>query len=469
MKNKIFALLGVVLFSFASCTKDFEEINTNPNSPEIAPLTNVLGYTIQGLASRFGETEVEFPAAFAGYAAKGTYNDVNRYNETPSSGHWSYMFTNMLTNLNFIIENAEKEENFNIQAAAMVLKAYTLQMLVDAYGPIPYSDGGKAQTGNVYPTYDTEEEVYTALLAMLKEANGLFDENGKALGVGDIMYNGSVSSWKKLCNSLRLRVAIRMSNVSESTAKTHIAEIFNDASTYPVLASNADNASLKFPGGDWIEPWTSVQNSVPDIKVGKPIVDALIALNDPRLQIYAQANGAGNYIGLAVGADADGTNQSQVGGSFMFNPTGSVFFLKYSEVLFIKAEAAKRGFITATVEDVYKAAITASLAEYGLDATAYLAQTTVAWNNDLNRIYHQKWIALFRQSWEAWAEMRRTDVPQLPLAVEAAYTNHNRIPFRLPYPIEEKNLNGKNIPSNVAEEDIFWGYKIWWDTRSGVN
>lgn len=472
MKNKIFAIIGIILFSLAACTKDFEEVNTNPNSPETAPLTNILAYNIQGLASRFGTTELFYPAAFAGYVGKGMYNNVNRYSEMPSSGHWSYMFTNMLTNLDFIIESAETEGNNNIKAAAMVLKAYTLQMLVDTYGPIPFSESGQAEEGNVYPAYDSEKDVYTGILSLLKEANALFDVNGNILGTGDLLYNDDISKWKKFCNSLRLRVAIRVSNVDEALATTHISEIFGDAATYPVFETNHDNAKLEYPGGEWIEPWYGAQNSIPDLRIGKPLMDKLLELNDPRIAHYAQQNDDGIYKGLPIGADTEG-NESMVGTSFMFNPTGSVPFLKYTEVLFIKAEAAKRGLASGlNAEEAYNAAVTASLNELDIeqgDIDTYLANTDVEWNDNLDRLYTQKWIALFRQSWEAWAEVRRTDVPQVPIAVSPAYTGHNRVPFRFPYPIEEKNLNGKNIPAEVTEQDGFWGYQIWWDTRSGVN
>jgi len=471
MKRKIIIALSIVAFVIGSCTKDFEETNINPNRPELAPATNVFGYAIQSIAQRFGQAEIFYPGAFVGYTAKGTYNLVNRYAEVAPTSHWNNLYTYGISNLNAVIAAAEASGNNNLKAAAMVMRAYAFQMLVDAYGPVPFTESGKLVEGIVYPKYDNEKEIYTQLLASLKTANGMFNTSAtQKIGTGDLLYAGNITKWKKFCNSLRLRLAIRLTKVESATAQANIAEILNDAATYPVFTANADNALLKFPGADWLEPWASAFKAVPDVKIAKPIVTTLLALSDPRLPFYAQTNPAGQYVGLEVGADASGTNESKVSKTFMETDAGTVYFLKYTEVEFIRAEAAKLGYITSSAQTAYNNAIKASFDEYAIPAAAYntyIAGTSVAWNDDLTRLYTQKWIALFRQCWEAWAEMRRTDVPQNPPAVNASYSGHNRTPFRLSYPVEERNLN-PNVPASVNEKDMFWGYKIWWDTRTGV-
>ena len=126
--------------------------------------------------------------------------------------------------------------------------------------------------------------------------------------------------------------------------------------------------------------------------------------------------------------------------------------------------------VTGDADAAYQKAIEANMAYYNIDATEianYLIQPTVAWNNDLNQIYIQKWISLFRQSWEAWAEMRRTDVPNLGIAVNSVFPDHNRSPVRFEYPEYERLLNSSNIP-NVNITDHYWGNQIWWDTRTGI-
>ncbi|MCK5908309.1 MAG: SusD/RagB family nutrient-binding outer membrane lipoprotein, partial [Flavobacteriales bacterium] len=350
----------------------------------------------------------------------------------------------------------------------------------DAYGAVPYFEAGKLDEGIEKPVFDSEEVIYTDLLKILKEANDLFDDQAKDLGSGDLIYGGKAASmkalaWKKFANSLRLRLAIRISNINEDKAKKVISEILNDPTTYPIFESNDDSAILIFPGTDWVEPWTDRAGYKPYIRIAAPIVDTLKKYNDPRLEEYAAPLSNGTYVGLQVGADGKTVfgkpKQSPVNDQFIKNTEdGKVFFMTYSEVEFIKAEAYARGLTgtTADAETAYNNAITANMDMYDIssgDITTYLDQSGVKWDNNLNKLYIQKWISLFRQSWEAWAEMRRTDVPLLPLATQANYTNHNRVPYRFAYPDLEKNLNGDNIPSEIIEEDFYWGTQIWWDTR----
>jgi len=473
MKKLIyFALLSVGILITGSCTKDFEDINTNPNNPDIAPVTNVFANVIQDISERFGTTEMEYAAAYVGHVTKGTYTEVTTYQGSPSTDVWNGSYRSTLSNANFVIKQAEAESNINLQAAAMVLRAYAMQMVTDVYGQVPYFEAGQGSEGLIHPAYDTEAEIYNDLLTQLDVANDMLidDAANGVLGDGDLLYYNDIIKWKKFCNSLHLRVAIRMSNIDEAKASAEISKILSDAGKYPIFESNADNAFLPYPGDDWVEPWTARHSSIGDDWMAQPIIDAMNNYSDPRIAFYAAPLEDGTYSGLVVGEDAD-TTYSRVNDLFVGNPTGSVFYLKYAEVEFIKAEAAKRGFSGGSAQVAYEAAITASCEEYGIsndDISAYLAVSEVAWADNLEQIYTQKWISLFRQSWEAWAEMRRTDIPTLPQAANSVHTGHNRPPFRFSYPDSEVKLNGENIPTDVNEVDHYWGYQIWWDTRNGV-
>jgi hypothetical protein len=470
MKKILSILIIGSLLVLSNCTKNFDEINTNPNNPDIAPASNVFGYVIQRTTALFGRTEMVFPASYAGHITQGLYPDESRYiGESPSI--WGSVYRSVMANLNFVIKEAEETGNNNLQAASLILKVYVMQMIVDTYGPVPYFEAGQGSEGLIQPVYDSESAIYNDLLDLLETANGLFDETtGQFIGDGDLLYGDDMDLWQKFGNSLRLRLAIRMSNVDQSTASSEITTILSDPATYPIFESNDDNAFLTYPGGDWVEPWYSAYSTVGDAWMAKPLVDAMVGYADPRLEYYADTMMDGTYEGIAIGIDLDKA-YSKPAESFIRDPEGTVYLMKYSEVEFIKAEAALRGLGGSGAQTAYEAAITASCEEYGIDAadiTAYLAGAGVAWNNDVNQIYTQKWISLYRQSWEAWAEMRRTDMPTLAPAQNSNYTGHNRTPFRFPYPESEKTLNTANIPSNVNEVDNYWGYQVWWDTRSGV-
>jgi len=476
-------MLGLALFG-TSCTKNFEDINTNPNNPDIAPLESVLAYNIIEITDRFNiNTEMEYAASYVGHISMSQNNDIQNYITRSPQGMWSSYYRRNLTNLNSLIASATGED-INIKGSALILKAYATMLQVDAYGAAPYFEAGKLEEGVDMPTFDSEELIYDDMFKILKEANDILTDTEHDLGSGDLIYGGKAANmkamaWKKFANSLRLRLAIRISNVNEAKAKSIITEILGDPTTYPIFENNDDNAVVIFPGGDWIEPWTNRAGYKPYIRIAAPIVDTLKKFNDPRLEQYAEPLRNGKYVGLQVGADGSSRfgkpNESVVNDQFLKNTEdGKVFFITYSEIEFIKAEAYARGLygVTTEAEASYNKAVEANMKTYGIssaDITTYLAQADVKWNDNVNQVYIQKWISLFRQSWEAWAEMRRTDVPLLPIATQANYTNHNRVPYRFAYPDLEKDLNGANIPGDVVEDDFYWGTQIWWDTRSGVN
>ncbi|MCK5775442.1 MAG: SusD/RagB family nutrient-binding outer membrane lipoprotein [Bacteroidales bacterium] len=474
--------IGLSLFATSSCTKDFDELNQNPNNPDSAPLANVLAYNIIELSDRFDiNEEMEYAASYIGHVTMGQNNEKQNYIEIPPANMWNQYYRRNLTNLNGIIKDATTKDA-NVKGAALVIKSYATLIQVDAYGSVPYSEASRKTEGIDSPKFDSEKEIYYSLLESLKDANTLFSVDAAKIGAGDLLYgnlavNEEVLAWKKFANSLRLRLAIRISNVDEVKSKEVISEILNDATKYPIFESNDDNAILSFPGGDWVEPWTDKAGYKPYIKIAAPIVDTLKKFSDPRISQYASTNSVGNYEGLQVGDDESEIctgfecyGQSGVNAQFVKNPdNGKVIFLTYSEVEFIKAEAYHRGFASGDANEAYKKAIRANMEYYNIDETKIVEyidnNAKVDYNGNVNNIYIQKWISLFRQSWEAWAEMRRTDVPNLPLAKKAAFTKHSRVPYRFAYPISEKNLNGDNIPKDVINTDFYWGTKIWWDTR----
>lgn len=157
--------------------------------------------------------------------------------------------------------------------------------------------------------------------------------------------------------------------------------------------------------------------------------------------------------------------------------------MRYAEVEFLKAEAYLRSDLlgdVAKARAAYEAGIAASATEHGVTAAAlatYMGNTNVAWDatgswgySNLQKIYYQKWVSLFKQGHEAWAETRRTDIPRLSAATGSSFTGHTRPPFRWPYPVSEYTLNQIVVKSHDgAIADRFWGDKMWWDTRTGVN
>ncbi|MFA6126863.1 MAG: SusD/RagB family nutrient-binding outer membrane lipoprotein [Bacteroidales bacterium] len=483
-----FLILAAVLMISNSCTKNFDDINVNPNSPTVVPATNVfLRATNSLIGTLLGERlDVYYAGSYAGQTAAIGLGDYE-YRVDINNSMWRGMYVAM-TYFVDAARLAKDEGNTNLYAAALTMKAYSAHQTTDMWGKIPYSEAFRMAENIIYPKYDTQQEVYTAILAELKEAADLLNNGTGSMGAGDWMFKGNVDKWKKFCNSTRLRVAMRMSMVNEAGAKAVIAEVVNNPSTYPILTDNADNAYFWWPGISpdqelWFKRMGVLDGNKKDqYRTNSVMVNALKNNNDPRLPVYVDKNKNGVYNGYRFyyGQTRDtlnnGNNVSHIGDRFGNDPKGFSPLMNSAEVHFILAEAMQRNFIPGSAKTEYETGITRSLEEnkIGGDAiTTFLSQPEVAWGSgttsNLYKIALQKWLCLFKQSVEAWSESRRTDIPLMDQNVSENYAlKHNRPPFRMAYADEEKSLNTK-FPLDVVEDDIFYGTQMWWDTRTGIH
>jgi len=484
-KIKLLILAAVLMIS-NSCTKNFTEMNINPNSPTVVPATNVfLRATTYAIGTLFGERlDIYYAGSYAGQTAAIGFGDYE-YRVDINNSMWRSMYI-ALTDFVDAARLAKSEGNTNLYAAALTMKAYTAQQTTDMWGKIPYSEAFRMAEGIIYPKYDSQQEIYAAILNELKEAADIFNNGTGNLGAGDYMFKGNIEKWRKFCNSTRLRVAMRMSNVDETGAKAVVSEILSNPSTYPVMTENADNAYFWWPGvSPDMEPWFQRMGALDGKKkdqyrTNSVLVNALKDNNDPRLPVYVDKNKYGVYNGYKFyyGQTRDtmnnGNNVSFIADRFGNDPKGFSPLMNCAEVYFFIAEATQRNFVSGDTKAAYETGITKSLEENGIGSDAiatFLTQPEVAWNGgtmpNIKKIAFQHWIAIFKQSVEAWSESRRTDVPLMTSVSENYALKHTRPPFRLAYADEEKSLN-TNFPIEVVESDIFWGTQVWWDTRKEI-
>lgn len=487
MKKIGFLVLAGMLLLSNACTKNFDEMNVNPNSPTVVPATNVfLRATNSLIGTLLGERlDVYYAGSYAGQTAAIGLGDYE-YRVDINNSMWRSMYTAMSI---FVDAGrlAEAEGNTNLQAAALTMKAYTAQQTTDMWGAIPYAEAFRMKDDIIYPKYDSQQEVYAAIIQELKTAADMFNEGTGSLGSGDWMFKGDIAKWKKFCNSIRLRVAIRMSMVDEAGAKALISEIVNNPDKYPIMTENAENAYFWWPGISpdqelWFKRMGVVSGPKKDqYRTNSVLVNALKDHNDPRLPVYVDKNKYGVYNGYKFyyGQTRDtlnnGNNVSHIGDRFGNDPKGFSPLMNCAEVHFILAEAIQRNFIPGDAKTEYETGIKRSLEENKISAdamTAFLNEPGVAWGSgttsNLYKIGLQKWISLFKQSVEAWSESRRTDIPLMENVSENYALKHNRPPFRMAYADEEKSLNTK-FPTDVLEDDIFYGTQMWWDTRKGIH
>jgi len=477
LKYTSIILSGTLLLSLASCKKELVKVNVNPNATENPLPDYLLTGVIKNMADTYWGTDNNMNSSllFAQHWAKIQYTDPDRYIYTNTSFQslWTTSYTKGIINLNKIISIADAQANTNYKGVALVLRSWVFALLTDQYGNIPYKQAVNIDQ-NLTPAYDTQKDVYFALLDDLKAAQTALSTSGKSIA-GDVIYNGNIASWKKFANSLRLRIALRIADREPEKAKQVLADVQAEGSGY--ISSNSEIAQLVYVDSPNQNPISNLFDTRDDYRISKTIVDQLFALNDPRLPIYASPTKDATpqtYVGVPNGllvGDASGLGLTKTSkpGTYFLAPHAPAVIISYAEVLFDQAEAVARGFIAGNTADFYNQAVTASLQQYGIanaPITTYINSAAVKYDasNYKKSIGNQKWIALFGQGLEAFAEWRRLDYPQLQPAV--AGTLNGKIPVRFIYPGTEQSLNGTSYKAAVANQgaDVLTT-KLWFDVN----
>ena len=467
----------------AACDDGFEEMNRDPNTPTLVPTSYLLaGAQTNLMEELFGLYNESFKLNLLGmrymqqwsstlYTADDRYVDIEE-DFTP-------VYYKGLRDLEEIIrlntdETTVAEATFsgppvNQIAVCRILKAYAYHNLTDIWGDIPYAQA-LAGSENVSPAYDTQEQIYVGLLAELDEAYAQVDEGAGGIE-GDLIYGGDMAKWKRFAQSLRLRLGMRLSEADPAQAQV----VVQDALSKGVFLSNEDNARFTYNEQvPFVNPWyNEFELETITLAVTNTMVDKLTALNDPRLAAFAEpAEALGEYVGMPYGVNAAiagsiKNEEVSLPANAIIAPTFPAILQTYSEVLFLQAEAAARGWSGGSAEPLYREAITASMQQWGVaeaDITAYLAQPDVAFEagNFRKSIGDQKWLALYLQGMEAWAEWRRLDFPELLPAPDAAAGRD--IPRRKGYPLTEITLNKTHYEEAIQRQgpDLMSTH-VWWD------
>lgn len=250
MKTKYFyflCIVGVLMFGLAGCDK-FEDLNKDPNkiyqikqpSSLLSPILYSIGSNNLSNAKNFGHTIMQYAVE-----AISESDGVHRYVFTNSTGagYWRNAYLN-LTDIEDMINVARDNDEPNYLAIGLTLRAYSYAMLTDLFGNVPFSEANNGAEGILQPNFDSQQEIYTAILADLKTASGLFDTKKTMDASSDILYKGNVVRWQKFCNSLRVRLLLRVSSKA-SMAK---AELINILTSESVFSSVDDDAILRYTG-----------------------------------------------------------------------------------------------------------------------------------------------------------------------------------------------------------------------------
>ncbi|MDD2952190.1 MAG: SusD/RagB family nutrient-binding outer membrane lipoprotein [Parabacteroides sp.] len=502
IKNIAIACVSISSLFMIGCTNSFEEVNKDPDNAENVPTDNLLAYSLYYTSYRCYDRwfAMDEPMSFGGYVAKMSYIDEARYQFRPGvqDTNWEYIYR-VLNNVMDIQKRSEASPN--MLNVAKVLEVHLIQIATDRWRDVPYSAAVKMAEGTLTPTYDKQEDIYPAMLAKLKEAADGFAEGGDDdISGGDLLFGGDMLKWQKYCNSLRLRLAIRISGVDAALAKSTIEEVLGNAAKYPIMESNDDNAFFMWQGDDsnYYEPIADAYRTrKTEFCCSDVMVNYLLENKDPRISVYCAptkssqtppgvgetesdyTDGTPVYRGYTIGASSNPTASKYSVWGYRYGQDLGGFspYMRVAEVYFHIAEAAKLGYNThgMTAEEAYTKGVESSLTENGVsdaDVTAYL-EGAGKFDGSLKQIWYEEWVAMFKQAMEGWSLYRRTGVPETNYIAPGRankYANHNVPPFRSPYPNTELSLNGtNNAPFNAEVVDDFWGKQMWWDTRTGVH
>ena len=474
------SILSLSILS-VSCDADFENVNKNPNRPEVVPAHLLLGSII-----RINQNVIygmqqggDMGMCWSQHLSKVQYNDEERYipRFAAIDGVWTTLYANVLTSSQEMYNIAETEGNDNLKGISLVMQANAFQILTDLYGPIPFKEFNIPN--NVKPAYDKQQDVYLGILKMLTDADVLLASNiGDVPASSDLVYQGNASKWRKLANSLHLKALMRISKVGGAEINVNVpAEVKKLVDAGNLMTSNADSAQLVYLGA---QPdanpiyETVVFSAREEYKLSSVLVDKLASSNDPRLGVFASPiDNAGNYVGNIPGTENSGNyDDFSAIGDFYIDPKLPGVILSYAQVEFYLAEAANEAFIPGglvTAAEHFNNGITANFDFNGVGGSAptFLTEPDVLFSGTQvdarKKIGEQMWVSLFGQGFEAWTEWRRTGFPALSPVVNAA-PGVTTIPSRLFYNSQEVTFNNVSYLAGVA---LLGGpdnltTRLWW-------
>ena len=538
--KKIFKYTLVIAASLAamSCTRNFLEYNTDPFGATDEEMERD-GYSVRAALLGLCDgiialdvnttqfTEALLGGPMAGYLADANagFNDntIGRFN--PPNNWTKVLMEDFPKRIYPNLRQLEKVTSDKaIIAVGQVIKVAGMHRIADTYGPMPYSQIG--EDGALQVPFDSQEKAYKTMIEELDLAISVLEENlsNNFAASADIIFGGDVEKWCRYANSLKLRLAMRMSYADPSYARKKAEEVA--AHEIGTMAGAGDIAQLTTFGADGNPLYVAVNynrrsvhdgededgqpcTSTGDSHAAADIILYMNGYNDPRRAVYftpSEWEGT-DFVGLRHGIEIP--DHKSVGHKYSgINLTrfdSPIILMTPAEAAFLKAEAtAVFGWnMGGTAKDFYEEGIRLSFEQWGVaGAETYMSDISavpgtyddpagsnsynnkltnlpVAWDDAAGveekqeRILIQKWIANFPLGNESWADIRRTGYPHILPCEESADNSHGQVPLsgprRLKFPQEEYTSNAENV--NYAVSNLLGGpdvmsTRLWFDCKN---
>jgi hypothetical protein len=530
MKKYFSIYLLCFLIAGTSCDSNFEEINTDPNRANgqvfdpnlILPIASyeygniMTGYSGAILfQSMWTQSLASTSTGGANY-----YSNADKYLESGSTNSyienvWNQGYSGA-SRVQQMKKLADSKGFNNLSAVAGIMKVLYISFISDIYGDVPYTEALRADEGITQPKYDAQLDAYRTMLADLETSlNALGTSNDPIRN--DVIYRGDITKWKKFGYSIMLKMALRIANVDQATARSYIQKavaggVFSSVNDEAILPSDETTGYSNTSANS-----LNVPDDIYEVRWSKTMIDFLKATNDPRISIIAEVPPAGlaaNRNGVAVGnndpavqiglpngfdlrgGSTDISNHPNFPGvtgsggdvaiigaysrptAIYRNRNAPVFILTYAEVQLLLADAAVRGLTTGSAADFYRNGLSGamtSIAKFGgatLNAaaiTAYVnANPLITTSNEasLKMINEQIWAttSIFANFVESWNNWKRTGFPVLTPVNYVGNFSSGQIPRRQPYPASETSTNPEALNSAVSRMGgNTWTTRMGWD------
>lgn len=397
--------------------------------------------------------------------------------DAAGDGIWTTYYR-WLANVREMEKQAVSLNEPNYQAIAKTLKSWMYGILVDGFGDIPMREGARGDEGIFTPKFDTQLEVYKAIIQELDSANILFEETSglRYNTEGEMLYNtdnaltsgksAGIGRWRKFANSLRMRTLLRGLNVSGLNAEAELVKMIQNESAYPVFGSNDDAAEL-FISGVFPEeaPMTRPQDFTSYKVLSEFFIDNLKEWNDPRLPVFANPatnNNEKSYVGWPSGYNIAPSFSGSLPNQDIVKAPMELMLMSYAELEFIKAELAQRSIIASDAGIHYRKGVEAAVQRWGTELPEdYFDHPETAYDGSLERIMIQKFYALFFCDYQQWFEHNRTGLPVMP--VGDGVPSGNGMPKRFKYPaiLQRNNMaNYQEAKTSMGGDDF--NIKLIW-------
>lgn len=507
----------ITLITFYSCKKGFEKLNTDPiniiNTTSDKLLAPALVNAIWPGMSRNRSFTNELMQVTVSQSDGD--NTVFRYafRTSMSDYLWNAWYV-QLTSFKLVdslAHGTKRASNASYQGIGKVGKVWLFSMLTDTYGDIPYFHALEGDQENVIPVFDKQKDIYLDMFNQLEEANTLLTAGDAIVVSSDPVYKGDIAKWRKFANSLYLRLLLRVSGKTEIQQQciSKIKQIVENPSQYPIFQSNTDGARILWNGGtSTTDPYTSPYvNGIRAQDFRAPglcsfFLGHFIDWSDPRYVSstpygsgsigrlgISQASGGGWYgvksgympgQGDQKGCYFQSYDNASTGGTWSLQQnTLTGIIMQYSEVQFILAEAAAKGWISGDTKTFFYQGIASAINYWvpnfpesittsnftrhleNLDAAGEVWDDNLSLEKKMEMIHLQKYYALFMTDLQQWFEYRRTGHPVLPKG--PGLSNGGVMPARLVYPVYVQAANPVNYKAAVAAQGPDQiSTNVWW-------